>query len=172
MVQLETQQQQQQQPGQLSGADVAAAYASINRQLNELVAQGDSIQDNATRSALLYMDALFNSSSSDSDGSSSSSKTARADSSGLEAAAAVGEVNNNNISSSSSSTDKAKQQRQQQEGDARPAATGMVSLGKLQKLDKFLKAAASLEAYQTLLSVIAEKHPNLASEEMMWVSGA
>jgi hypothetical protein len=124
MLQLET--AQVQQAGSIPATDVAAAYASINAQLNSLVAAGDDVEDTATRSALLFMDALFNSSSSSDDAPAEAS-------------------------SSSSSR-------------------GGVSLQKLQRLGKFLQAAACLEPYQTLLSVLSQKHPHLASEEMLWVS--
>ncbi|KAF6261332.1 hypothetical protein COO60DRAFT_794085 [Scenedesmus sp. NREL 46B-D3] len=160
MLQLET--RQVQQPGSIPAADVAAAYASINAQLNSLVAQGDEIEDTATRSALLYMDALFNS-SSEGDAVQPSSSS----------------------SSSSSSNPQLQQQQHQkdhglqveassQQSAAEPSSSsggrGAVSLQKLQRLGKFLKAAGNLKPFQTLLSVLSEKQPHLASQEMLWLS--
>jgi hypothetical protein len=177
MLQLET--TQVQQPGSIPAAEVAAAYASINAQLNSLVAQGDDIEDTATRSALLYMDALFNSSS---EGPSADSTTTSSSS-----------------SDASLSSQQQQQQQQQQQRSVQPqgdvqqqggqpdagnqqgaaaelssssssSARGGVSLQKLQRLGKFLAAAACLEPYQTLLSVLSDKRPHLASEELLFVS--
>jgi endonuclease/exonuclease/phosphatase (EEP) superfamily protein YafD len=165
MLQLET--AQVQQPGSLAAADVAAAYADINARLNSLAAQGDDIEDTATRSALLYMDALFNSSSSDASPSTqqqqqqddvqqqeeSQQQVGQTDTGNQQAAAA--EPTSSSSSSSSSSIS---------------SARGAVSLQKLQRLGKFLAAAASLEPFQALLAVLSEKQPHLASEEMLLVS--
>jgi hypothetical protein len=165
MLQLET--TQVQQPGSIPAADVAAAYASINAQLNSLVAQGDDIEDTATRSALLYMDALFNSSSEETSAETTTSSSSSSSDASLSTQqqqqhgdqpdtgnqqAAAAESSNSSSSSSSSS------------------ARGGVSLQKLQRLGKFLAAAACLEPYQTLLSVLSEKQPHLASEELLFVS--
>lgn len=142
MVQLEG--VQLHEPDKLSPDDVAAAYARINYSLNQLVSQlNSSSSDTATRSALLYMDALFNSSSSNNDqpsGNGSSSST--------------------DAAPDSSSSEHQQQQQQQ----------GSVSLDKLQRLGRFLKAAENLDAFQTWLSVFAAKHPGVTSPDMLMVS--
>jgi hypothetical protein len=165
MLQLET--AQLQQPGSIPAADVAAAYDSFNAQLNSLVAQGNDIEDTATRSALLYMDALFH--SSDDEPPSSEPTTTTTSSSG---SGSVDDVSASDLKQQSKGVqaDTNSQSEATGSSSASSSSRGGVSLQKLQRLGKFLNAAANLEPFQMLLSVLSEKQPHLASQEMLWVS--
>jgi hypothetical protein len=172
MLQLET--THVQQPGSIPGPDVASAYASINVQLNSLVAQGDAIEDTATRSALLYMDALFNSSSEETPDESSSSSSSSDASVSTQQQQQQSDIRQGYVHQQGNQPDTGSWQAAAAEPSSSSSsssrARGGVSLQKLQRLGKFLAAAACLEPYQSLLSVLSEKQPHLASEEMLFVS--
>jgi hypothetical protein len=69
-------------------------------------------------------------------------------------------------STAATTADTHHQQQQQQQQQPR----GSVTLQKLQQLGRFLQAASNLDAFQSWLFVFSERHPYMATSEMLVVS--